>query len=635
MVPHRLVEIHAIEKRCVITRQQLVGDNEDLRILIRPLEHETHVCLAFRGKLEFGNQRTIHNIADIFRVDRRSPFGWQQPVERALVLGAGFAVYSDEERLVTERQNLLLEVPSYKRRDLIDPIVGGEEGAQSHRTVENLVEFIDVGDTLDFGQGEKLPVEPLRGHRHLARRHRVADRQRRLVLDRLGDGVLVEVAQFVVGTEDLKSALALSRLVDRRAGESDDRRIGQSRHQVRAQIPGDRAVRLVDEHVDVVAGIGVLLDALELMDHGENQAALVGSKQIPEFALGVRTPDWNILLLHLAEQPLDPALELSFKLRPVHDHDDRRRAEPVLALQDQARGSEQRKGFAGTLRMPDQPATSRRLLATLDDAVDRAALMLPEHRLSGFTVFDVEEDPVSQRAQKIGRLEERLDGEPIALLWLFLPAGHVPARCVPGNAVPVFDQVRDIEELRRGYQLRGLDLVASQLRDGPLDGIGILGVLVLHDGNRHTVDHEHHIRPVTLAGRRLQLPLPGNVIDVGARRLEIDEPDATMTLLGLVVPLPFAVQPGEHLAVALDGRWDRFDPLDDGADGGVRHPEIEPPKRSFELTSEHHPGLATALVHRDFRRERNPADLRRVANHGELHRGGLANLEIGHDAPLP
>ena len=69
------------------------------------------------------------------------------------------------------------------------------------------------------------------------------------------------------------------------------------------------------------------------------------------------------------------------------------------------------------------------------------------------------------------------------------------------------------------------------------------------------------------------------------------------------------------------------------ADDVVRHPEIEPPKHSFELISEYHPGLATALVDRDFQQERRPADLRRMANHGKLHRSGLANLEIGHNAP--
>ena len=102
------------------------------------------------------------------------------------------------------------------------------------------------------------------------------DRQRRLVLDGFADGVLVEVALRIVGTEDLERALAVGGPGDRRAGETDDRGFGQGCHQVRAQVPCHRAVRLVDEHEYVVAGVGVLLDALELVDHRQDQAALAG-----------------------------------------------------------------------------------------------------------------------------------------------------------------------------------------------------------------------------------------------------------------------------------------------------------------------------------------------------------------------
>ena len=95
------------------------------------------------------------------------------------------------------------------------------------------------------------------------------------------------------------------------------------------------------------------------MDHGQNQAAFVGFEQIPKVGLGVRAPDRDILLLHLAEQPLDPAFDLSFKFRSIHDHHDRRLTEPVLAFHDQARGDKERKRLTGTLRMPDKPTPFR------------------------------------------------------------------------------------------------------------------------------------------------------------------------------------------------------------------------------------------------------------------------------------
>ena len=69
------------------------------------------------------------------------------------------------------------------------------------------------------------------------------------------------------------------------------------------------------------------------------------------------------------------------------------------------------------------------------------------------------------------------------------------------------------------------------------------------------------------------------------------------------------------------------------ADDVVRHPEIKSPEGSFEFIPEYHPGLATALVDRDFQQERQPADLHRLANHGELDRNSLVNLEIGHGKP--
>ena len=99
-------------------------------------------------------------------------------------------------------------------------------------------------------------------------------------------------------------------------------------------------------------------------------------------------------MLHLAEQPFDPAPELSFQVGAVHDDDHRRRVEVVFAFQDQARRGQQRKGLAGALRMPDQPAAFGRRGAAFHDAVHRAALMLAQHRLPRLAVLDVEQDPV-------------------------------------------------------------------------------------------------------------------------------------------------------------------------------------------------------------------------------------------------
>ena len=138
-----------------------------------------------------------------------------------------------------ERCHVLAEMLGDECGDLFDAVVRGEEGAEADGLVEDLVELIDVGDALHFGEGEEFPVEPLGWHGHLARGHGVADRQGRLVCNRLGDGVLVEVAQLVIGSEYLEGAFPVRGLVNWRAGEADDRRVGQGRHQVGAQFLGD------------------------------------------------------------------------------------------------------------------------------------------------------------------------------------------------------------------------------------------------------------------------------------------------------------------------------------------------------------------------------------------------------------
>ena len=169
MVAHRLVEIQAVEERRVVACEQFVGDDEDFRIRIRLLEHQARIGLAVRRKLVLRNERAVDNIGGILGIDRRSPFGGQQLVECPLVLGTGFAVHADEERLVMERCHVLAEMLGDERGNFFDAVVGGEEGSQADGSVEDLVERIHIGDALCLGEGEEFLVEPLGRHHHLAR----------------------------------------------------------------------------------------------------------------------------------------------------------------------------------------------------------------------------------------------------------------------------------------------------------------------------------------------------------------------------------------------------------------------------------------------------------------------------------
>src|SRR6185369_7413393 len=102
---------------------------------------------------------------------------------------------------------------------------------------------------------------------------------------------------------------------------------------------------------------------------------------------------------------------------------------------------------------------------------------------------------------------------------------------------------RDVEELRSTDELRFLGLVTPELFHATLNGVAILGILVLDDADGDAVDDEHDVGAVALARRRFQLPLPGDMKFVLVGRLEINEANATVALFGVVVPLSFAAKP--------------------------------------------------------------------------------------------
>ena len=151
-----------------------------------------------------------------------------------------------------------------------------------------------------------------------------------------------------------------------------------------------------------------------------------------------------------------------------------------------------------------------------------------------------------------------------------------------------------VEELGCPQQLRRLQLIAAQLRKAPLYGVGVRGVLVFNDGDGHAVDREHDVGAIALAGRRLEPPLPRDVQDVGPGRVEVYEPDLPVALIGLVVPLPLAAQPCQHLAVALNGGGKRLKVLDHRPDGILRHPWVEAAQGLFQHAGKQKPGLSAS-----------------------------------------
>ena len=160
-----------------------------------------------------------------------------------------------------------------------------------------------------------------------------------------------------------------------------------------------------------------------------------------------------------------------------------------------------------------------------------------------------------------------------------------------------------------------------------LEGVAILRVLVFDDHHRNAIDEEHHVGPVALARRRLDLPFPGHLEVILRDVLEVDDHHRPMAFLGLVVPLALAPQPGQQFTVALDGGRQRVQRLDDRTRRIRRQPGIELHDLLLQHATKQAGGLVTPQVHGLDGREWGPADLGGMIHHRELNRAGFADLE--------
>jgi len=346
MVAHRLVEIHAVEDGGVVAGEQLVGDDEDPGQLGRLRERLAGILFAHLVDLVLGDERPVDYVVGVLCVDGFRPLGRQVLVERFLVLGAGLAVDGDQEGLVAERRDVFLEVLRHELGDLLDALVGLQEGLEADRPVQDAVEFVNVADALGLRELEELLLEHLVRDADVIRREGMAQLEGGAVFNGLGDRVLVEVALRVVGAEGLEGTLPLGRLVNRSAREADEGGRRQCAHQVVAKIAAGGPVRLVDEDEEVVAGAGVSAHALELVDHGDDEAAEVLIQERLKTRLGVRVLDLDVAPAHLADHPVDPASELALQLVAINDEENGGAGEAGFVLENEASGGDEGEGLA-------------------------------------------------------------------------------------------------------------------------------------------------------------------------------------------------------------------------------------------------------------------------------------------------
>ena len=73
------------------------------------------------------------------------------------------------------------------RKDTLYPLLALEEVFQVYRAIEDLVQLLDVGHALGFGEGEELGVQRLVRDEHFVRGELVVEWQGGAVLDAIGN----------------------------------------------------------------------------------------------------------------------------------------------------------------------------------------------------------------------------------------------------------------------------------------------------------------------------------------------------------------------------------------------------------------------------------------------------------------
>jgi hypothetical protein len=224
---------------------------------------------------------------------------------------------------------------------------------------------------------------------HLVGGELVVERQRRAVLDAVGNGILVQIPLVVLAAEGLEGAPAVDGLVHRGAGEADEGRVRQAGHQKVAEIAAGGAVGLVDEHVDVRARVEVRRHVAELVDHRHDDAPVVVAQQLvePGDAAGV---------LQVAQAQRREVLEhLIFQLVAV-DHQQHGGLVRLGRAEQPLRRLDHREGLAAALGMPDQAAGADGVEGAADRRVHRAGLVLAQDVLVQLLVLLGKDDVVLQ-----------------------------------------------------------------------------------------------------------------------------------------------------------------------------------------------------------------------------------------------
>ncbi len=248
-------------------------------------------------------------------------------------------------------------------------------------------------------------------------------RQRGLVPDAVLEGIAAQVALGILIRSKGPERVFVSP-VDRRAGQTKEKGIGQSLAHLPSIVPFLRAVRLIHHYNDVFAVVPLPFRLAEFVDRGDQHLPHVLIDQLLQF-LSVRHPD-HVRHVRCVEGRTD----LRVQVDPVHHDQHRRIAQPRVRA-ELLRGENHQQALAAALEMPDQALLRIASHHTSDHLVRRLVLLVAaDHLDPPVLLVRGEEGEVLQDVQHHAWPHQALhchaDMAQIALLLMLLIAPRPP-----------------------------------------------------------------------------------------------------------------------------------------------------------------------------------------------------------------
>ena len=556
---HRLVDVHRVQAGRIEAGEPHVA-------------YQHHLKRVGRAAEPFGQRLPAGLVADVrLPVERIGggarhdhlepsvvvilvmPLG-PQARELAIEVDADAPAHADDHRLAIHGFEALVEVNDDVPGDEFHALLRPDDRFELRPPGFELLLAVDLLALGRFLEA-RVDLRPLAlVERQLGEPALVVDRHRRLVLDRALDVVDADVIpEHGAGVGVLK--------LDRRAGEADERGVGQRiAHMARIAVEEVvlAAMRLVGDDDDVTAAgehrvaIPLLLRE-EFLDGGEDDAAHIDGQ------LRAQVRPACGLHRRLAQEILAPregAEKLVVEVVAVGQHDHGRIGHRLLA--DDAPGVEGHgQTLPGALRVPDDadapiagiaarlsaglvPAARlgdplrvllqrRRAQGLADRSLHRVELVIAGHLLDERAAVVLEDDEVAQQRQEAALLEDALDRHLQLRVegrrQLLAVDGAPRLEPLPAGgerAEPRLHPIRHGEHGVAGEQRRQFRLVGLQLVERRPDGGVLVGrILELDHGQRQPVDEHHDVGPPRIAVLRDR-----ELIDrrprVGVRHIEVN-----------------------------------------------------------------------------------------------------------------